>query len=207
MIMKLWLDDERDPKDPIIQSRFGAIGDETWVKTAEEAVGYIILHRQRIKSISLDHDLGPNSSPGYNVATWIEAQAYLGRLNRITWSVHSMNVVGAKRMIQSLRNADTYWDEQERNVKIGVSTSIPTRTIFDGPKSHKIYDYGEQANTIIKISKGDIQKEITIRRADICRSVCSVDQIINQMITELKLDKPTDIDILQNNLKLICRCR
>ena len=55
--MRLWLDDERDPHDPIVQAKFGATGDEIWVKTAEEAVGYIILNKDRIKSISLDHDL------------------------------------------------------------------------------------------------------------------------------------------------------
>jgi len=32
--MKLWLDDERDPRDPKIQELFGAEGNETWAKTA-----------------------------------------------------------------------------------------------------------------------------------------------------------------------------
>lgn len=113
--MRLWLDDERDPKDPTIQSEFGATGDEIWLKTAEDTISYIMTHRDKIKSISLDHDLGSGRGSGYIVSDWIERQAYCNMIGRISWSVHSMNVVGAKRMIQSLQNADRYWNEHELN--------------------------------------------------------------------------------------------
>lgn len=36
--MHLWLDDERDPTDPITQSRFHATGAEIWVKTDQQAI-------------------------------------------------------------------------------------------------------------------------------------------------------------------------
>ena len=34
--IRLWLDDERDPRTPEIQQRFGAAGDEVWVRTVGE---------------------------------------------------------------------------------------------------------------------------------------------------------------------------
>ena len=107
--MKLWLDDERDPRDPFIQSEFGAEGDETWVKTAQQAIS--VLSQGNVESVSLDHDLGPGAGTGQEVANWIEEQAFHGTLPRLAWAVHSMNTVGAKSMTRALVNADRYWDE------------------------------------------------------------------------------------------------
>jgi hypothetical protein len=91
--MKLWLDDERDPTDPFIQSEFGATGDEVWVKTASQAIDR--LRNCKVTSISLDHDLGPDAGDGYQVACWIEKNA--NNIGRMNWYVHSMNPVGAKK--------------------------------------------------------------------------------------------------------------
>lgn len=110
--MKLWLDDERDPRDPKIQDWFGAEGDEIWVKTANTAINYLKLGT--VESISLDHDLGPPSAgTGMDVAKWIEEQAFHGNVPRLVWAVHSKNSVGAKNMEQALRNADKFWEQNE----------------------------------------------------------------------------------------------
>src|SRR6476646_5865222 len=99
--MKLWLDDERDPTDPYIQSEFGADVDEIWAKTAHVAIHY--LKQGRITFISLDHDLGsPSAGTGMDVALWIEEQAFHGNLPRLSWSVHSLNPVGSKNIAQAL---------------------------------------------------------------------------------------------------------
>lgn len=107
--MKLWLDDERDPREPFIQSEFGADGDEVWVKTAGMAIHY--LKQGGVESISLDHDLGPASAgTGLDVAKWIEEQAFHGQLPRLIWSVHSLNVVGSKNIMQAMLRAEEFWN-------------------------------------------------------------------------------------------------
>ena len=50
------MDGERDPRHPVVRQLNGAVGDELWVKTAEEAIG--ILKGGRVEMISLYHDLG-----------------------------------------------------------------------------------------------------------------------------------------------------
>ena len=62
-LKKLWLDDERP--EP-----------EGWVraKTASQAILHLSTHR--FGEVSLDHDLGPDSSgTGYQVAVWLEDEA------------------------------------------------------------------------------------------------------------------------------------
>lgn len=111
--MRIWLDDERDPRNPQIQSEFGAEGNEIWVKTASVAINY--LKRGDIESISLDHDLGPPSAgTGLDVANWIEEQAFHEALSRIEWSVHSRNPVGNKNITRALIKADEFWSSQEQ---------------------------------------------------------------------------------------------
>lgn len=111
MQIKLWLDDERDPTDPYIQNMFGAEGDEIWVKTAHVAISH--LQQGNIISVSLDHDLGPDSAgTGMDVAKWIEEQAFHGNLPRLSWSVHSLNPIGARDMTRALKRADVFWSSQ-----------------------------------------------------------------------------------------------
>ena len=69
--MKLWLDDERDPKG------YKGWEDAVWVTTPEEAVEY--LETGLVTHLSLDNDLGlPDDGDGprdgYRVATWVEEQ-------------------------------------------------------------------------------------------------------------------------------------
>lgn len=129
--MRIWLDDERDPTDPTIQQEYGAVGDELWVKSPEEAV--TLLQRGGVTSISLDNDLGdypfervldyPNGitlqnhpgagmREGYQLADWIEEQAYFGRLPRLEVKAHSANPVAAARMRVAIANAERYWDRE-----------------------------------------------------------------------------------------------
>lgn len=104
--MKLWLDDERDPRNAKIQFDFGAVGDETWVKTVDEAIRH--LRTGMVTSISLDHDLGTTQT-GYDLAKWIEEEAFYKRLPKLEWCVHSMNSVGAKNIQRAMINAERYW--------------------------------------------------------------------------------------------------
>jgi hypothetical protein len=108
MGIRLWLDDERDPKDRYVKSHFGSDGEEVWVKTAQQAISR--LRQNDVESMSLDHDLGPGAGTGYDVAKWIEEQAFLGTLPRLTWFVHSLNIVGRLEMTRALTKADEYWD-------------------------------------------------------------------------------------------------
>jgi len=111
--IKLWVDDERDPKDPTIQKLFGAKGDETWVKTAPEAIN--ILKSNNVTFIDFDNDLGPpEAGEGKDVAKWIEEQAYLNKIKPLQWRVHSMNPRGVSNITSSMKSAERFW-EQNKN--------------------------------------------------------------------------------------------
>ena len=107
----IWLDDKRDPLSAIgIQK--GATGSELWIKTAHEVIE--LLKGGDVISISLDHDLGlPENGSGYDVAKWIEEQAYHGNLPRLEWRLHSDNPVGVKNMKAALEQADKFWASNE----------------------------------------------------------------------------------------------
>ena len=106
----IWLDDERDPQSDIGRQK-GSSGNEIWVKTPEEAIA--LLEGGNVASISLDHDLGENVGSGYDVAKWIEEQAYYGNIPRLQWFVHSDNPVGVKNITIALEQADKFWERNE----------------------------------------------------------------------------------------------
>jgi hypothetical protein len=97
-IVKLWLDDVRNPLE------YGFI-DWVWAKTAEEAIA--VLRTGLVKQASLDHDLawehypwndarGPHvEQTGYDVVCWME-QNNIWPIDGIR--VHSQNPVGSKKM-------------------------------------------------------------------------------------------------------------
>lgn len=96
--MKLFIDDERPTPD----------GFHLRVFTAAEAIG--LLERGGITHVSLDHDLGPETAgTGYDVACWIEEHAQSGKLEPLTWAIHSANPVGRRRIEVAMKNADRYW--------------------------------------------------------------------------------------------------
>jgi len=100
---RLWLDDVRPQPD----------ASWTWERTAPEAIELLSGHP--IEEVSLDHDLGdePDVGTGYDVACWIEREAFTGRLGRIAWTVHSANPVGRERMTAALRSAERFWRQAE----------------------------------------------------------------------------------------------
>lgn len=113
-VIRLWLDDERDPKNPQIQRDFGSFGDEIWVKTQNEAIKQLM--GNNVVSISFDNDLGEPESvvgSGYGLAKWIEEKAFLGELNRLEWSIHSKNNVASKFIEMSMNKADEFWSKNE----------------------------------------------------------------------------------------------
>jgi hypothetical protein len=106
----LWLDDERDPRDPRVQERFNAEPGMIWVKTAEAAISR--LKAGGVRHISLDHDLGTTLT-GLDVARWIELNALDCVLAPLTWDVHSVNGEGARAIRRVLERADRHWAHNE----------------------------------------------------------------------------------------------
>jgi len=107
--LHLWLDDERDPTDPVIQKSYGAKGWEVWIKTVPEAIKY--LEGGGVASISLDHDLGENQPSGYELAKWIEEKAFHGTIPKLQWKVHSANPSGAGNITLAMKSADRFWNQ------------------------------------------------------------------------------------------------
>jgi len=98
----IWLDDVR-PMQP---------GYDVHVKTAREAIN--LLKSNDIKSISFDHDLGPEEAgTGYDVAKWIERAAFDGKIRQLSWSIHSANPVGKKNIHDTMMSAERFWNERE----------------------------------------------------------------------------------------------
>jgi hypothetical protein len=111
--IRLWLDDERNPKDLQIQKLFGSKGDEVWVKTAPEAIN--VLKSNNVVFIDFDNDLGPpEAGEGKDVAKYIEEQAFYGNIKPLQWRVHSMNNVGVSNITNAMKNAEKFW-EQNKN--------------------------------------------------------------------------------------------
>ena len=108
--VKLWLDDNRDPKNPTIKLDFGSRGDEIWVKTVEEAKSYLM--NGNVEFISFDNDLGQQLE-GSDLADWIEELAFNNKIPRMAWKVHSKNPVKSKAITQAMTNADRFWDKNE----------------------------------------------------------------------------------------------
>jgi hypothetical protein len=104
--IKIWLDDERNPQDPITQQQFGAISDETWIKTAEEAIQ--LIESGNVSSISLDHDLRTEKT-GLDVANFIEEQAFKDKIPKLHWRIHSTNSTEKEKMEKALKKADKFW--------------------------------------------------------------------------------------------------
>lgn len=101
-MVKLWVDDVRQIPDDY----------HIWCKNARQTIAFLITNT--IVEISLDHDLGDDDQgTGYDIACWIEKQAYEGTLKKLKWNIHSANPIGRGRITQALRNADKYWNIQK----------------------------------------------------------------------------------------------
>lgn len=100
--MKVYLDDERCMP----------AGFDIQVKTADEAI--ILLATGRVTGISLDHDLGaPENGTGYDVACFIEQEAYRGGMPPFEITIHSANPVGHTRMEHAIAKAMLYWSNRK----------------------------------------------------------------------------------------------
>lgn len=99
----VWLNDERQA--PAIY--------DTHVRTAAEAI--TLIETGTVEIISLDNDLGdPGGREGRHVALRIEELAFRNAIPRIHCRVHTMNPVARWNMLVSLRSADRYWTQHER---------------------------------------------------------------------------------------------
>jgi len=114
-MIKLWLDDIRPMPENF----------DVCAKSADEAI--TILKSGTVTHISLDHDLGDVESTdgdivlwhehektGYDVAKWIERQAYLGLIPKMTYAIHSANPVGVEKIKTAMQKADRYWNSNKR---------------------------------------------------------------------------------------------
>ena len=102
----LWLDDNRDPSDPIYQQKFGAHGNEIWAKTVPEAI--TILEQGNVISISFDNDLGEKLE-GYDLAKWIEEKAHDNQIKPLQWKIHSANPEGKRYIEVAMNQAEKFW--------------------------------------------------------------------------------------------------
>lgn len=102
--MKLWLDDQiNDPSCPNRHTPVGFIG----VNSALKAIK--LIKANKVTYISFDHDLGDNVFSGYIVAKYIEKYAYLGKLNKIEYDIHSANPIGAENIRKAMLSAERFW--------------------------------------------------------------------------------------------------
>ena len=105
----LWLDDERDPQNPLFKNYFLKYGnfDIIWVKSYYEFVEYI--EQNGLPDlISFDHDLSDieaeQEMTGYSAAKWLCDYCFDNDVNVPEYKVHSSNSVGKENIINYLEN-------------------------------------------------------------------------------------------------------
>lgn len=104
MNIKVWLDDERDPK------KFKGWEDAIWITTPEEALE--LLEAGMVEALSLDNDLGlpddvdGNPRDGYSVACWLEARVADDEdfMAPDVLNAHTANPVESRRIEMAFRN-------------------------------------------------------------------------------------------------------
>ena len=103
--LKLWVDDLRDPPDG------------TWVVARDYHPAIEILETDRVKKVSLDHDLGPDET-GYDICLWMSRTGIWPN----TIALHTANPLGREAMYDHLvnhapRGTHVYhdWDTQEQD--------------------------------------------------------------------------------------------
>jgi hypothetical protein len=104
--MKLWLDDERPAPEGWV-----------WVKTVEEAELAFLgtddsanptMHE--ITELSVDHDLGEDARPGYDLLVWLEEAVHDGMWDPPLVTVHSMNAGARPKMVAAAANINRMRD-------------------------------------------------------------------------------------------------
>lgn len=92
--MKLWLDDIRPAPDGWI-----------WCKNVPEILDFFALKEKwkKVVEVSLDHDLGENTSTGYDFLCILENEIGSGIENHVPiFHIHSANPVGRKNMQRAI---------------------------------------------------------------------------------------------------------
>ena len=119
--INVWLDDVRPmPKEFDVNPQ-----------TAQDCIE--LLKTGNVKRISLDHDLGPEEAgTGYDVAKWIEENAFFKRLAPLEWSIHSDNPVGIQNMKKALESADRFWSRMSESV-LSFKQFVETRNKATNP--------------------------------------------------------------------------
>lgn len=97
---RVWLDDYRRMPDDY----------DVHMYSASDAIDF--LKHFRVSHISFDHDLG-RLSTGYDVAKYIEAMAWAGKLKPLTYDIHSANPVGAKNIEYAMAQAIKAWETKK----------------------------------------------------------------------------------------------
>lgn len=91
---KIWLDDVRKAPSGWIH-----------IETVEELIPFFEKNYNKIKEMSLDHDLGEDVMSGYEFITWLEEKVFTGKYKNIPKiKIHSANPVGRKKMTQGLES-------------------------------------------------------------------------------------------------------
>ena len=122
--MFLWLDDERDPKD------FG-LPDAVWVKDFWEFKAFMFKegNAEKLTAISFDHDLGmrDRDHDGNDCADMVLRLAHLDKPCNYGMDlyVHSMNPVGADRILKTLQ------EFQQEAIEMGYAVGECKRVTLD----------------------------------------------------------------------------
>jgi len=119
MITLLWLDDVRDPNDPMWKSYIKGNPDKiVWVKSVDEFTKWI--ESNYFPSIiSFDHDLADEhyipdegltytEKTGYDCAKWLIDYCIDNELELPVYYVHSMNPVGKDNILGLLNNFEQF---------------------------------------------------------------------------------------------------
>lgn len=117
----IWLDDERDPTEPIWRKY---IYDRTDVKDSIvlhcksyqsflDCIQDVLVSSIQIKAIFFDHDLGERYS-GYDAINFVEPLFLSDKLNETQLFCQSMNPSGKFKINQTIANIQRYWYERTK---------------------------------------------------------------------------------------------
>lgn len=104
--VNIWLDDERPAPENWIH-----------VKSAQECIELLELHKGNVDNLSLDHDIGDEKiyGTGNHVAVWLEKQAFFGYKDYIPQNitVHSQNCSRSGPMKIAIANCKKYLENNK----------------------------------------------------------------------------------------------
>lgn len=122
--MKIWLDDERDPREwlpskPWYAGGIDGLEEWIWVRSAWEAIS--LLARRGVDEVSLDQNLEPEDGKGYDVLLAIEWWAFEDpNYEPPRIHVHTDDVNSDTLMLSAVRGIESILARRE-----GSSASVP----------------------------------------------------------------------------------